>query len=116
VQGERDVQRIELDHGRGQSGWNGPIERRAPDHDRCRAMIERGTATSGTAIMTDATGKVPLVNAGVERLFGYRCDELLDQSLDILVPASARALHGGHRHLRQSHFLSTTFLMAIVER
>lgn len=48
-------------------------------------------------IMTDAGGKIMLVNAEIERLFGYRREELLGQSIDILVPTSARAAHGGHR-------------------
>ncbi len=48
-------------------------------------------------IMTDAGGKIVLVNAEAERLFGYRREELLDRSIDILVPEAGRALHGGHR-------------------
>ncbi len=38
-----------------------------------------------------------LVNAEAERLFGYRREELLDRSIDILVPQAGRAPHGGHR-------------------
>jgi PAS domain S-box-containing protein len=48
-------------------------------------------------IMTDAGGKIVLVNAEVERLFGYPRDELLGRSIDILVPTAERAGHGGHR-------------------
>jgi PAS domain S-box-containing protein len=48
-------------------------------------------------IMTDAGGKIVLVNAEAERLFGYRREELLGRSIDILVPETGRALHGGHR-------------------
>ena len=48
-------------------------------------------------IMTDAGGKIVLVNAEAERLFGYRREELLDRSIDILVPQAGRALHAGHR-------------------
>jgi PAS domain S-box-containing protein len=48
-------------------------------------------------IMTDASGKIVLVNAEVERLFGYPREELLGGSIDILVPTSERAGHGGHR-------------------
>ena len=48
-------------------------------------------------IMTDTNGKIVLVNAEVERLFGYRREELLDQSIDILVPTAQRPLHAGHR-------------------
>jgi PAS domain S-box-containing protein len=48
-------------------------------------------------IMTDADGKIVLVNAEAERLFGYGREELLDQSIDMLVPAAGRGLHGGRR-------------------
>ena len=48
-------------------------------------------------IMTDANGKILLVNTEVERLFGYSREELLNQSIDILVPVAKRGQHGGHR-------------------
>jgi PAS domain S-box-containing protein len=48
-------------------------------------------------IMTDPDGKIVLVNAEAERLFGYGREELLDQSIDMLVPAAGRGLHGGRR-------------------
>jgi PAS domain S-box-containing protein len=48
-------------------------------------------------IMTDAGGEIVLVNAEIERLFGYTRTELLGNSIDILVPASIKAAHGGHR-------------------
>jgi PAS domain S-box-containing protein len=44
-------------------------------------------------IMTDARGKIILVNAEAERLFGYARDELFGKSVDILVPLAARANH-----------------------
>jgi PAS domain S-box-containing protein len=48
-------------------------------------------------IMTDANGKILLVNTEVERLFGYSREELLSQSIDILVPTVIRVQHCGHR-------------------
>jgi PAS domain S-box-containing protein len=48
-------------------------------------------------IMTDAAGDIVLVNAEAERLFGYGRDELLGNSIDILIPDSMRAAHAGHR-------------------
>jgi PAS domain S-box-containing protein len=48
-------------------------------------------------IMTDAGGRIVLVNAEVERLFGYAREELLGESIDILVPTAVRAVHRGHR-------------------
>ncbi|WP_261556743.1 PAS domain S-box protein [Frankia tisae] len=42
-------------------------------------------------------GKIVLVNAQTERLFGYGRNELIGQSIDILVPDAARAAHPAHR-------------------
>ncbi|CUU60270.1 hypothetical protein Ga0074812_13754 [Parafrankia irregularis] len=42
-------------------------------------------------------GRIALVNAQAERLFGYGRDELVGQSVEILVPESARHLHPRHR-------------------
>ena len=39
-------------------------------------------------IITDLNGKIVLVNAEVERLFGYQREELLGASIDILVPTT----------------------------
>lgn len=44
-----------------------------------------------------ADGRIVLVNAQVERLFGYRRDELIGQPVEILVPTQARSVHPGHR-------------------
>ena len=42
-------------------------------------------------------GTIALVNAQVERLFGYRREELLGRPIEILVPDSARHVHPAHR-------------------
>jgi PAS domain S-box-containing protein len=48
-------------------------------------------------VMIDRTGKVVLVNTETERLFGYRRDELIGRSVDILVPTRLRSQHVRHR-------------------
>ena len=48
-------------------------------------------------LMIDRAGKIVLVNTEIERLFGYRRDELIGQSVDLLVPARVRGQHGRHR-------------------
>ena len=48
-------------------------------------------------ILIDASGKILLANSEVERLFGYNREELLSQSIDILVPTAIRDRHGAHR-------------------
>jgi PAS domain S-box-containing protein len=54
-------------------------------------------ASPSGMIMTDAAGNIVLVNAEAERLFGYRRDELIGRSIDILVPAAMRDGHAAHR-------------------
>jgi PAS domain S-box-containing protein len=44
-----------------------------------------------------ADGRIVLVNAEAERLFGYKRTELIGQPVEILVPEAARAVHSGHR-------------------
>lgn len=51
---------------------------------------------SGT-ILVNQEGKILLVNAHVEKLLGYARDELIGESLEILVPERFRRLHAGDR-------------------
>jgi PAS domain S-box-containing protein len=44
-------------------------------------------------VMVDRIGRIVLVNREVERLFGYSREELLGQSIEILVPEQSRLLH-----------------------
>ena len=54
------------------------------------ALLE---AAPGAMVCIAADGRVVLVNAQAERLFGYERDELIGQSLETLVPDAARAVH-----------------------
>jgi two-component system, cell cycle sensor histidine kinase and response regulator CckA len=69
------------------------------DRKRAEAKL-RGLldAAPDAVIGVDACGVIALVNAQVERLFGYRRDQLLGQQVEILVPATARDGHPAHRH------------------
>jgi PAS domain S-box-containing protein len=42
-------------------------------------------------------GRISLVNAQTERLFGYDRDELIGEPIEILVPDRVRSVHPGHR-------------------
>jgi PAS domain S-box-containing protein len=54
-------------------------------------------------IIVNREGRIELVNAQTERLFGYMRTELLGKSVDVLVPERFRVRHGGHR---QGFFLA----------
>jgi PAS domain S-box-containing protein len=59
-----------------------------------RAMLE---AAPDAIVAVDAKGRITLVNAQTERLFGYQRDELLGQLMEVLVPEQARRVHPEHR-------------------
>jgi len=48
-------------------------------------------------IMTNPDGVVKFANAETERMFGYAIDELIGQSIDLLVPARLRSNHAALR-------------------
>ena len=48
-------------------------------------------------VISDSAGRILLVNAQVETLFGYGRAELIGQLVDILVPVTFRAKHPAHR-------------------
>src|SRR5438445_2919910 len=62
--------------------------------ERLRLVIE---ASPSGMIMVDRDGKIVLVNSQLEKLFGYTRDELLGQSIELLVPHSAQGKHPGYR-------------------
>ncbi len=68
-------------------------DRRRIEH-QLRVAIE--AAPSGI-LMIDDSGAIQLVNRETERLFGYTRDELLGQSVEMLVPREYRDVHSAHR-------------------
>ncbi|MEZ4457448.1 MAG: PAS domain S-box protein [Gemmatimonadales bacterium] len=61
---------------------------------RFRAVVEQ--TPSGVCVV-GPDGTIVLVNAEMERLFGYRRDQLAGMTVDQLVPAGRRAEHRGNR-------------------
>jgi PAS domain S-box-containing protein len=62
--------------------------------DLFRGLLE---AAPDAMVIIDARGRVCLVNGQVERLFGYRREELIGQPIEILVPEREREAHEKHR-------------------
>ena len=64
------------------------------------ALLE--SASQGI-LSIDRTGRIVLANRKAEEMFGYRLDELLGSSIEILIPESRRA---PHTHQRKDYFES----------
>src|SRR6266702_3213984 len=54
-------------------------------------------AAPDAMVCVERDGRIALVNAQAERLFGYSRDELADKPVEILVPEAARGVHPAHR-------------------
>ena len=59
-----------------------------------RLVIE--SAPNGI-IMVDSTGRILLVNAQIEKYFGYRREELLGEQVEMLIPERLRGNHADYR-------------------
>jgi PAS domain S-box-containing protein len=68
--------------------------------NRFRELLE---AAPDAIIESDETGRIILMNAATERLFGYARAELLGQPLETLIPAAARHRHEQHRAAYRMH-------------
>lgn len=63
------------------------------EEERFRLAVE---AAPNAMIMVNQHGYIVLVNSEVEQMFGYTRDELLGQSIHILVPTNIRNIHTEH--------------------
>jgi PAS domain S-box-containing protein len=74
-------------------------ERLARKERQFRALLE---SAPDPMIVTNADGDIVMVNQQAEQLFEYPRAELLDQSVDMLVPENVRSEHALHR----THYLA----------
>lgn len=70
------------------------ISERKRAEARFRQVVE---AAPSAIVLMRADGRIALVNAQTERLFGYRREELVGQPVEILVPERFRGRHPGYR-------------------
>lgn len=67
----------------------------AHDNELIRAII---SAAPDGLVVVDRNGRIVLVNPQVERMLGYRAEELLGEKVELLVPESLREEHERDRN------------------
>jgi diguanylate cyclase (GGDEF)-like protein/PAS domain S-box-containing protein len=85
---------LETEHGTLVSSAIRDITARRRSEDKFRALLE---SAPDAMVIVNAAGEIVLVNAQVEKLFGYAREELLGQRVEMLVPDRFRDRHPTHR-------------------
>jgi protein-histidine pros-kinase len=86
---------LKTDSGTLVSGAIRDITERTRAEERFRALLE---SAPDAMVIVGTDGRIVLINAQTEKLFGYSRQELLGQRIDILVPERLREGHPAHRN------------------
>ncbi len=80
------------------------IARDITERKQADAMFRVAVESSpGAMVMTDAAGKIVMVNAETERMFGYPRGELIGKPVEMLIPKKFRDAHAQHRKTFAEH-------------
>ena len=90
----REVDRDQAGNVIGIRGVTLDITERKQAEAQVRTLLE---AAPDAMVVMNSEGRIVLINAQTEKLFGYRREELLNQELEVLVPERFRSSHRAHR-------------------
>ena len=70
------------------------ITERKRAEEKFRGLLE---SAPDAMVIVDREGRITLVNAQTQRLFGYKSEELMGQDVGLLIPQRFRNRHSGHQ-------------------
>lgn len=82
------------------AGFNRMAAALAAQRARAEAVVE---AAPDPIVIVDGEGRIVVVNAQTEAVFGYARAELLGQNVELLIPLRLQAAHVAHRAPYQQH-------------